>query len=226
MAGPNVSCAVHVVVPVKPLVDGKSRLASTLSPAARRQLNCRMLERTLNRLQVFPGAERSWIVSRCADVLTLAGGRGFNAVFEPGLGGLNDAMALGVRCSVAAGAESVLSMPVDLPWGNGEDLRSLLACTAGERICLLVPDQHGTGTNLLWQSRVAMTGFAFGVGSLMRHAELARRAGLTPVVAKSALFGFDIDEPGDLRRWQALSRRPAVCRPSSSEQALALGAVV
>ena len=60
------------VVPVKPLAEAKSRLASALPPALRRLLVLTMLEDVLRTLAAAPGIGRVLVVTADLDVGELA----------------------------------------------------------------------------------------------------------------------------------------------------------
>jgi len=196
----------HVVIPVKPFAEGKSRLAGALTPAGRFALNRQLYVHTLARAEHFAGPSHTTVISRSAEVLELARARGFGALTEPEAGpggdGLNAAVRCGTRHARALGARALLVMPVDLPWGHADDLRWLVAGAAPSPVCLLVADHHGWGTNLLFQSPVQLDDYAFGPGSLARHQERARQAGLLPRVVHGSVFAFDIDDLADYQRWR------------------------
>ncbi|MCB2020692.1 MAG: 2-phospho-L-lactate guanylyltransferase [Burkholderiaceae bacterium] len=211
----------HVVIPVKPLTQGKSRLADLLGDSARTTLNRQLLARTLDRAAVYPGADRSLVVSRCVEVLSIARERGFHVLSEPADDGLNLAARRGTYWALEAGATAMLVMPVDLPLGNAENLRALVdGAPSDEPVCVLVPDQHGRGTNLLYQSPLALFSYAFGPDSLMRHSLLAERHLLRPVLLGHSCFGFDIDEPADYKRWRLACDSAANADRPESEAAL------
>ena len=65
-----------LVVPVKSLRDGKSRLAPVLSVAERRAFNEWLLVRTLQQAALFPGLERTLLVSACEEACACASAQG------------------------------------------------------------------------------------------------------------------------------------------------------
>lgn len=212
----------HAVIPVKPLTQGKTRLAGLLSDTERVALNRQLLMLTLNRAAVYPGADRTLVVSGCAEVLHIARGLGFQVLNEKAPYGLNLAAQSGTLWAREAGATAVLVMPVDLPLGDAEDLRALVESAPDEPVCLLVPDQHGRGTNLLYQSPVALDTYAFGPDSLLHHRLLAYRHRLRPVLRGESRFAFDIDEPADYHRWQPTADKRQRADALMPETALSL----
>ena len=67
---------------------------------------------------------------------------------------------------------------------------------------MLVPDRHGTGTNVLSLPVGCGFKFAYGVGSFDRHLAEAERlsqaAGLKVTVLEDENLAWDVDEPADL----------------------------
>jgi 2-phospho-L-lactate guanylyltransferase len=115
--------------------------------------------------------------------------------------GLNPALELARVEAVARGATALVILPADLPWltrgtleealhgaGDGPDGRPLVA---------LVPDRHGTGSNVLILAPPSAIDFAFGPGSRAEHAARANAAGATYVELGGPL-DIDLDTPEDL----------------------------
>jgi len=86
---------------------------------------------------------------------------------------------------------------VDLPRLNAERLRKKIAHLQTPGM-VIVPDRHLTGTNLLLCAPPNLISPAFGVGSLEAHCQLARAAGVEPVIVYCPDLGLDIDCPEDL----------------------------
>lgn len=191
------------IVPVKPLGEGKLRLAAILSSAERERLNRLLLRRTLDRAVRFPGAARTIVVSASDDVLDEARRRGMIAIREAEGAGLNAALALAVQAALAEGATGVLIQPVDLPFATAEALRALIAGAPPAPGCAIVPDRHGKGTNLLYQSPPLLRRFDFGDDSFRLHSAAAAECGLKVVVSRDPALCFDIDEPADYKQWRA-----------------------
>jgi len=75
---------IWAIVPVKPLLIGKSRLGSVLSGEERARLNRMLLERTLGVLKDTPSIDGSLVVSRDPEVLAIAREFGARTVLEHG----------------------------------------------------------------------------------------------------------------------------------------------
>jgi 2-phospho-L-lactate/phosphoenolpyruvate guanylyltransferase len=200
------SDGLFAILPVRSLTDGKSRLSPVLDAGERARLNERLFEHTLECLAAYPGASSTLVASGSAEVLDRARRRGMTAIADPPRGGLNEAAAAATAVARARGAQGVFVLPVDLPLLTAAGLRDLLAQALPAPICLLVPDRRGAGTNLIYQSPIRLTSYAFGDGSFERHSVAAQAAGLKVVVRRDPIFGLDLDLPADYTLWRQLMR--------------------
>jgi 2-phospho-L-lactate guanylyltransferase len=195
-----VSERIIAIVPVRSLRDGKTRLSPVLGSVARAALLQRTAERVVTAARDSGVFDAVLVVSADRDVLDWAAGLGpgILAVPQPDQHlGLNGAIDAGREWAIAGGADAVLSLFADLPLLTPGDIRQLTA--HGEPV-VLGPDRRGEGTNaLLLRLRGAGPQFryAFGVGSLAKHREEARRLGLAAALHVSPAMGFDLDIPED-----------------------------
>ena len=173
------SSRLWVVVPIRGLASGKSRLSTVLDPAARRQLNRRLLSLTLKALgQWRGGLDRCLVVSPCPEALAMAADHGAAAVLEPPeADDLNGAAALGASHASRNGAGSILILPCDLPGLTAPALAAIERAAATARHMVIAPDRHGTGTNALLVNAQGPFEFRFGERSYTRHLQLAAERG-------------------------------------------------
>ena len=201
------------LVPVKDPALGKSRLAELLGAAERLDLNRRLAERTLACCAAAFGPERTVVVTASASIIAAAEARRMAVVSEPSPGDLNAALALAARLAIGQGAQALLVVPVDLVLLTPEAL-SGVAKLAEAPGCVLVPDRHGVGTNLLALRPARADLFRFGERSLNEHRRAAAAAGLEVRVHADAALALDLDTPEDYRLWErattANSSAPAV----------------
>jgi 2-phospho-L-lactate/phosphoenolpyruvate guanylyltransferase len=190
-----------VVVPVRGIATGKSRLAGVLDNAARAQFTTWLLERTLTAVGAWRGTLDSCIVvSTCARVAELCRARGAMVLAEEGAGGLNAAAALGLDRACAMDAASVLVLACDLPLLDAHALERF-AVAAGNADIAIAPDRSGRGTNALIVRCGASFDFHFGEDSYVRHSEAAAAHGLKLAVHREEALAFDVDTPDDYARW-------------------------
>lgn len=191
-----------VLIPVKSLAAGKSRLAGLLEPGARRSLNQYFLRKSLATAIDFTGPERCAIVSPCDEVLKFARSLGVHAIRQCGPEGLNPGVTQGLRELRYQGAGDVIVISSDVPNVLPSDF--CVANDLGKRNGTVVigADRHGVGTNLLFVPAGVWLRFQFGAHSLVLHVQEARRVGGEPLVHVNERIGFDVDTPDDFQRWE------------------------
>lgn len=187
------------LLPVKALRGGKQRLAHHWNEDQREALCQALLQDALDALLACETIDRVVVISRDAAARSLAHDAGAESLIEQG-GGLNAAVEEGAAWAAAQGADTVLVMHADLPLVNAQALQAVMAAhqAAGAGITL-VPDRHGTGSNLLLASPPQALRFAFGENSCERHRQRAEQTGLSFRLHPDARLGMDLDTPADLR---------------------------
>lgn len=185
-----------LVAPVKPLGQGKRRLAPVLTPAARAALVQRLLDHVLTTARASPLLAGMIVVSRDPTVLQLAADLGAHALVERGAG-LNHSLDQARAAALGFGATGLLVLPADLPLLSPADLDTLCDLALAGAQVVIAPSRDG-GTNGLLLTPPDCIPFAFGRHSAARHRRLARAAGLTCAVYHSDTLAVDIDRPEDL----------------------------
>jgi len=189
---------IWAIVPVKPLLMGKSRLAGTLTLQARASLNRMLLENTLKVLRETDGISQALVTSRDPEALAIA--REFNGrtLLEHGASYLNSALERATALTRAYQLRAILVLPADLPLLAVADIEALLACLNGDPVVVLAPDRHETGTNAMLIAPPGRIGYAFGVASFAKHIRMAREAGVGLEIVRRPTLALDLDLPEDL----------------------------
>lgn len=189
---------IWAIVPVKPLLLGKSRLAGALPAPTRAALNRRLLENTLKTLRETSGIAQTLVTSRDPEALAIA--REFDArtLLEHGASHLNSALERATVLTKAYQLRAVMVLPADLPLLTVDDLQALLACLDGDPVVALAPDRHEAGTNAMLIAPPGRIGYAFGPASFERHSRMARESGARLVVVRRPTLALDLDLPEDL----------------------------
>jgi 2-phospho-L-lactate guanylyltransferase len=183
------------ILPVKRFSAAKQRLAPALGPGARQALAQAMFADVLDSLRRAEGLDAVAVVT--ADPVADSAARGARVPVLPDTAqaGQSAAASIGIAYALAEGFERALLVPGDTPLLDPRDVASLLGVP---RAVAIVPDRHGTGTNALALSPPDAIAPSFGPGSLKRHVEAARAAGVSsPVVQLPALM-LDVDTGDDL----------------------------
>lgn len=177
----------HVLVPLKPLDQAKSRLADALSPEERADLMRSLLERVVGAVREA-GVERITVVTRESM-------GGYEVWHDRGLP-WNDALATATAELVTAPLVAIVS--ADLPLLRAEEVEELIAATPPRGIA--IARALDGGTNAVSMRPPGLVHTRFGEpGSAAVHAGL----GVGHVVLDLPGLAFDVDTPADLAKMQA-----------------------
>ncbi|MGB0632429.1 MAG: 2-phospho-L-lactate guanylyltransferase, partial [Alphaproteobacteria bacterium] len=181
---------VQIIVPVKGLTDGKSRLADVLAPDERAALNRYLAERTLRTVrECFPD-DMLTVVSPDPEMRTPANEGGAHFVLQSGTG-LNAGLA---EAASALPPGRTIIVAADLPDLSAADL-ALLADIRGIGIA---PDESGNGTNALSLPTPRAIAFQFGPNSFTAHKTAADATGLPVDIFHRPGLAFDLDTKDNL----------------------------
>ena len=183
---------VDLVVPVKHLDRAKSRLrgAAPGGAAGHRDLVLAVVRDTV--AAAVAAVRAVLVVCEDARVVEALRGSGAECVDQPGLPGLNAALAFGAdRLRARDPASVVGALQADLPALVPAQLRAAVAEAAGRRA--FTPDRPGTGTVLLLSAAGGGLDPRFGPGSAAAHGADAIAVGLG-----SAALRCDVDTAADL----------------------------
>lgn len=206
----------HIVVPLRSLASGKTRLGGAIDAEEREILLRGMLRRTLAVVSGWPASRAIHLVSSDPALLveTVVD---LSTPIRPLLqhqGGLNEALRMGRDHALAAGATAVLMLPADLPLLAVESLDRLveaadaaLAAGSGGPVVVIAPSDARNGTNALLLSPPTVIEPCFGLDSFEAHLRAAARADAALQVVDDPLLGFDVDTPEDLERLESALMR-------------------
>jgi 2-phospho-L-lactate guanylyltransferase len=200
---------VHVVVPLRGIDSGKSRLGQALDAEERGALVLGLLARTLDVLAAWPPAQRVYLVTGDAATGEIArhAQPALTVLAEPRQGGLNTALREARDAAVDLGATAVLMLPADLPLLDGAALDRLLdgadaalAAGNGRPLVVVAPADARGGTNALLVTPPDLIDPQFGEASLEAHLRAAAQADATVQLVHDSALAFDLDTPDDLER--------------------------
>lgn len=190
----------QALVPLKDLVQAKSRLAGLLRPSERRALAQAMVEDVLAMASSHPQISRVTLVSDDPCAGLLASKYRIDCWSEAYLGahGLNAVVQRASERLMAEVDGPLLVMHGDLPLLTRADISAVLACQQGLGGLVIACDQLGSGTNMLAFDRDSVPLFCFGADSCARHLAAARSAGIAAQVLQRSGIATDVDEARDL----------------------------
>lgn len=192
------------IVPIKPLLQGKSRLSGVLTAQERNRLNVSLLEHTVRVLKGVVEIAEVLVISRDPDALRRAAGLGARTLREEEDSDLNQALRQSTRFVQAQHGRSVLIIPADLPLLCQADVQAILSCAGEDPGVVIVPDRRREGTNALLVQPAGQIDYAFGAGSLGLHCSAARQAGVSMQICDLPLVALDLDLPEDLEAFRQL----------------------
>jgi 2-phospho-L-lactate/phosphoenolpyruvate guanylyltransferase len=200
-----------LIVPVKPLTQGKSRLSPLLTAAERYELSRKLLAQTLTAATSVDLLAGVMVISRDEEALDMAQTAGVMVVKEdsaPMENGnepedpLNRALRQARNVAVAQGADAILVLPADLPLLSAEEIRNVAQLAIDLPSGLVIAASGDGGTNALLLKPPQAVDFAYGRGSFQLHIHRAEDAGVPVHTVESAILALDLDSPEDLQSWQ------------------------
>lgn len=188
-----------VLVPVKALAQGKTRLSTRLSPEERHALSRAMLTDVVTSAQSATMVDRVVVVSSDPSLLQLARQLGVEAVDEGYPRGLNGAVAVGIEFCLQLGATAVLVLLADLPLVTAQDVERIFQHMTSEPQIIVVPCKEGDGTNALLRVPPEIVPTRFGGPSLEAHRKVACEYNVACLTVEIPHIAFDIDSIEDLQ---------------------------
>jgi 2-phospho-L-lactate/phosphoenolpyruvate guanylyltransferase len=197
-SAPSDRPGIVVIVPVGAIDGAKSRLGEVLDAEERRDLALRLAEGTIRAAVGTAGIDETLVVTPDDEVRDLALRIGARPLRQDSRG-LNAGLRQARDEAIAAGADAVLVLPIDIPAIGPDRLRPLveLADAADGPLVAIVPDRHDRGTNALLLRPPDIIEFCFGGDSKAAHVDAARSAGARIEILGGPL-SLDIDTPEDL----------------------------
>ena len=206
MTGQLSSAPPGVIVPVKSLVRGKSRLRPVLADRERVRFARQLFEHVLDVANQCP-LGGVLVATNGHDVAELACARGAQVLFDKGEAALSGVVDRALAEVAGRGAVAGVVLMADLPWIQPGDVQLLLSAL-GDHDIALVRDHLGRHTNALAIRLPATMATCFGLDdSFAAHCQAARRAGLRLTIVENERIAFDVDGPEDHLRFT--TPRPA-----------------
>ncbi len=187
------------IVPMKPLSQGKSRLAQTLSAEQRADLALGMLRRVVLAIKAA-AVDAVWVVGGDDRVRELTQTLGAECLDELGED-LNDTLKKAFELAFEQG-KSALYVAGDLPFLKSGDIHSMLQASRSRGNVTLAPARRDGGTNAILVPVGVPMQPELGQGSFMKHLTQAARLETSVAINSSQGLGFDLDVVDDLEAFQ------------------------
>ncbi len=187
------------IVPMKPLSDGKSRLARALSPEQRANLSVGMLRRVMVALK-GASIDPIWVVGGDDRVKNFARNQG-GIWFEELGRNLNDTIGKAIEQAFLRG-KSALYVASDLPFVKPSDIHSFIQASRSVGNVTLAPARRDGGTNAMLIPHNVPFKPTLGRQSFTKHLAQAARLETSVAIAYSPGLGFDLDVVDDLESYE------------------------
>ena len=186
------------IVPVGSLDGAKSRLGAVLDAEERLDLSLRLARATIAAAVAAGRVAEVLVITPDDAVRALAVELGARPIRQRD-SGLNHGLVAARTEALAAGAEAILILPIDLPDVSPAAVDAVAETLdqPGRPLVAIVPDRHGRGTNALLIAPPDAIEVCFGGDSALAHQAAARAIGARLVVLGGPL-ALDLDTPDDL----------------------------
>jgi LPPG:FO 2-phospho-L-lactate transferase len=194
---------IWALVPIKGWTDAKTRLGPLFKNDARRvELAKNLATHVLDELAKVPLAGVA-VVTDHVEVAQFARDRGAKVLLDTPGAEFAHIIDASLDTLVRHKARGALVVMADLPRLSADDVSEVIDIMGGNP-CVVVPDRHGLGTNLLGLVPPGLFGTCFGhADSRARHLAAAARHDVPVVELHSDSLGLDIDTPADVLAFAA-----------------------
>jgi 2-phospho-L-lactate guanylyltransferase len=184
------------VIPVKGLLESKSRLSRSLGPRDKKKLILAMLKDVRTAVEKSELFSRVLVVSPDQNVQEEASLEDGDFVHQEG-SGLNAAIRESTLLALREKASSVAVLLADIPLVQPRDLKELFSMGDTTRRIVLSPSLKG-GTNVMVRVPPDIIAPNYGRWSFSTHLRAAQKIGLAAYSVSNPRLSFDVDTPEDL----------------------------
>ncbi len=185
-----------IAIPVKRLVDAKTRLSEMLTSKERSLLVTAMFQDVLTAAKHCSRVDRVLVVTPDEAVAHLTAESGAEVLLEGQNDGLNQAVKLGVDRALKLRMKRLLILHADLPLVRPKDLASFFQ---RDHEVIIAPSHMRDGTNAMSLTPPDAIRSRYGRMSFDTHLALARSMGFEPLVIWNRRIALDIDVSRDLK---------------------------
>ena len=186
------------VIPVKGLLESKSRLNRVLAAPDKKKLILAMLKDVLVSVEKSELFDHVRVVSPDRNVESEANLEKGVFVHQEGLG-LNSGIRQATHLALRARSPSVAVLLADIPLMQPKDLKELFTVGSTAERVVLSPSLKG-GTNVMIREPPDIIPSSYGRWSFSNHLRAAQKIGVAVYSISNRRLSFDVDTPEDLVR--------------------------
>lgn len=193
-----------ILIPMRALDKGKSRLSNILSQSSRARLVELLFTQLLKKLNIlryqFPMIFSEVIViTPCRKVKAIS--EEFNAIVleETIPHNLNSALTLGLSWSSENGYASSLIIPGDIIDPLTKDIKKIITLGKKASQCMVISPSTDFGTNALFLTLPTKMRLKFGPNSFFEHQKEAANQSIKTIIAPLDSLKDDLDTGKDLK---------------------------
>ena len=196
-----------ILIPMRSLKEGKTRLSNLLSADKREKLIKLLFTQLLGKLKTlkdqFPFIFSDiLVITPCEEVEKIS--KDFNVLVlkEQNLNGLNSAVNKGIYWSLENHYDSSLILPGDIIDPETEDIKRILEIGKKSIDSMVICPSTDFGTNALFLSLPTRLNFKFGPNSFFEHQKEAKKISIRSIIAPVDSLKDDLDTGKDLEKFK------------------------
>ena len=196
-----------ILIPMRSLNEGKTRLSNLLSPNKREKLIKLLFTQLLKKLKTlknqFPHIFSDiLVITPCEEVEKISKDFHVHVLKEQNLNGLNSAVNKGLCWSLKNLYDSCLILPGDIIDPETEDIKKILDMGRKSRNSMVICPSTDFGTNALFLSLPTRLNFKFGPNSFYEHQKEAKKISIRSIIAPVDSLKDDLDTGKDLEKFK------------------------
>jgi 2-phospho-L-lactate guanylyltransferase len=200
-----------ILIPMRSLNEGKTRLSNLLSPNKREKLIKLLFTQLLKKLKTLKNQSPLifsdiLVITPCEEVEKISKDFQVLVLKEQSLNGLNSAVKKGIYWSSENLYDSSLILPGDIIDPETEDIKKILQMGKKSRNSMVICPSTDFGTNALFLSLPTRLNFKFGPNSFFEHQKEAKKISIRSIIAPVDSLKDDLDTGKDLEKFK--SRQP------------------
>ena len=200
-----------ILIPMRSLNEGKTRLSNLLSPSKREKLIKLLFTQLLKKLKSLKNQSPLifsdiLVITPCEEVEKISKDFQVLVLKEQSLNGLNSAVKKGICWSSENLYDSSLILPGDIIDPETQDIKKILEIGKKSRNSMVICPSTDFGTNALFLSLPTRLNFKFGPNSFFEHQKESKRISIRSIIAPVDSLKDDLDTGKDLEKFK--TRQP------------------